>query len=189
MVNNQTGIFSVIRPCHLVSGYHLEETHQLHCSTAHVSEHSFKYSESIFMNYGKCNKVLNRNKQARRVKRALNCLLWSKDIVVNTKTRVFCIVIVSILSYGWEIWTPVSKLKKKLFSTEMDFGKRAARTSRQITVRKEVIREKMQVTNNCGKTREQHVEMLWTCSRHREKQMAYVNNDTVIGGEVDEVDH
>jgi hypothetical protein len=29
--------------------------------------------------------------------------------------------------------------------------------------------------------------MLWTCSRHGEKQMAYVNNDTVIEEEDDEI--
>jgi hypothetical protein len=61
------------------------------------------------MNYGKCNKVSNRIKQARKVTTALNNLLWSTDIVVNTKTREFCTVIESILSYSWEIWILVSK--------------------------------------------------------------------------------
>jgi len=65
------------------------------------------------MNYRKCNKGLNRIRQARKVTRALNSPLWSKDIVVNTKRSVFCTVIESILSYGWEIWTLVYKLKKK----------------------------------------------------------------------------
>ena len=90
--------------------------------------------------------MLNRIKQARKVTTALNSLLLSKDIVVNTKTTVFCTVTESILSYSWGMWTLVYKLKKKLFSTETDFGKRAARTSRQMKVRKEVIRERMQVT-------------------------------------------
>jgi hypothetical protein len=87
------------------------------------------------MNYGKCNKVLNRITLARQATRALNILLWSKYTVVNIKKRVFCTVIESTLSYGWEIWTLVYKLKKKLLSAEMDFGKTAARIPRQIKVR------------------------------------------------------
>jgi hypothetical protein len=38
------------------------------------------------------------------------------------------------------------RLKKTLLSTEMDFWRRAARTSRILKVRNEVIREKMGVT-------------------------------------------
>jgi hypothetical protein len=37
-------------------------------------------------------------------------------------------------------------LKKKLLSIEMDFWRRAARTSRILKVRNEVIRERMGVT-------------------------------------------
>ena len=113
------------------------------------------------MNYGKCSKLSNRIKHARKVTRALNSLLCSKGTVVQTKTRVLCTVIARILSYIWEIWTLVYNLKKKLFSTEMDFGKRAARTSRQIKVKDEVIREKIQVTQTIvERLREQHVEIL-----------------------------
>jgi len=63
------------------------------------------------MNYGKCNKGLNKIKRARKVTRALNSLFWSKDIVVNTKISIFCTVTESVLSYRWEIWTLVYKLK------------------------------------------------------------------------------
>jgi hypothetical protein len=38
-----------------------------------------------------------------------------------------------------------NKLKKKLFCTEMDFQKRAARTSRLLKVRNKVAREKMEL--------------------------------------------
>jgi len=48
----------------------------------------------------------------------------------------------------------------------VDFLRRAARTSRLLEVRKEVIREKLRVTNNFGKTGKQHVEMVWTCSTY-----------------------
>jgi len=51
----------------------------------------------------------------------------------------------------------------------MDFGKRAARTSRQIKVRKEVIREKKQVTQTTVERLESKVEMLWTYCEVREK--------------------
>jgi len=70
----------------------------------------------------------------------------------------------------------------------MDFGKRAARTSRQIKVRKEIITEKKQVTQTIVERLESNAEMSWTCIRHGEKQTAYANNDTVIWGESDEVD-
>ena len=38
------------------------------------------------------------------------------------------------------------QVKENLFSTEMDFWRRAARNSRLLEMRKEVIREKMRVT-------------------------------------------
>ena len=42
------------------------------------------------MNLGKCSEeVLNRTEQARKATRALNSLLWSKYISVNTKTQIF----------------------------------------------------------------------------------------------------
>jgi hypothetical protein len=40
------------------------------------------------------------------------------------------------------MWTADYRLKKKLFSTEMDFWRRAARTFRILKVRNEAIREK-----------------------------------------------
>jgi hypothetical protein len=48
----------------------------------------------------------------------------------------------NILSYGCEIWTVDYRLKKKLLSTETDFWRTAARTSRILVVRNEAIREK-----------------------------------------------
>jgi hypothetical protein len=51
-------------------------------------------------------------------------------------------VVESILSYGCEIWTVDYRLKEKLLNTESDFWRRAARTSRILKVRIEVIVEK-----------------------------------------------
>lgn len=50
-----------------------------------------------------------------------------------------------ILSWVWKIWTLEYKLKKRLFSSEMDFQRRAARTSRLLKVRNKVVRENMLV--------------------------------------------
>jgi len=52
-------------------------------------------------------------------------------------------MIEGILRYGWEIWTLDYKCKEKLVSTEVDFWRRTARTSRILKVRNEVMREKM----------------------------------------------
>jgi hypothetical protein len=99
------------------------------------------------MNPGKCNEeMLNTNEQARKATKALNSLLWSKYVSVNKKKQVFYVLIESVLSYGWEIWAPNYTLQKKLLGTEMDVWRRAARTTRLLKVRREAIREKMQVT-------------------------------------------
>jgi hypothetical protein len=75
------------------------------------SSRPFKYLVSLFTYSGKCNEeVLNKIEQARKAKRALNCLLWSK--YVYTKKLIFYAVIESILRYGWEIWTVDYKFKK-----------------------------------------------------------------------------
>jgi hypothetical protein len=49
-------------------------------------------------------------------------------ISVNTKKLTFYTVIETISNYGWEIWTPDYKLKKKLLSTEMNFWRTAVWT-------------------------------------------------------------
>jgi hypothetical protein len=72
----------------------------------------------------------------------------------------------STLNYGWEMWTLLYKLQKKLYRTEMDIWRRAARTFRLLKVRNEGIRGKNgSNTNNFGKTG-QHVEMIRIHSTH-----------------------
>jgi hypothetical protein len=51
----------------------------------------------------------------------------------------------STLNYGWEIWTLLYKLQKKLYRIAMDIWRRAARTFRLLKVRNE-LEEKMGVT-------------------------------------------
>jgi hypothetical protein len=51
-------------------------------------------------------------------------------------------VIESILNYSWETWTVNYKLKKKILNTEIDYWRRAARTSRLLQGRNKVITKK-----------------------------------------------
>jgi len=77
------------------------------------SSRPFKYLVPILTYSGKCNEeVFNKIEQARKAKRTLNSLLWSKYVSVHTKNIIFYTVIESILRYGWEIWTLDYKLKK-----------------------------------------------------------------------------
>jgi hypothetical protein len=93
-------------------------------------------------------------------------LLWGKYISLHTKKQIFCTVVESTVSYGCEIWTVDYRLKKKLLSTEIDFWRRAARTSKILKVRNGIIREKWSNTNNSGKNAKQRVKIAWTFIRH-----------------------
>jgi hypothetical protein len=106
---------------------------------------TFRYLGSIFTNSGKCNEVLHGTEQARKATSALNVLHWSKYISMNTKKRIFYTETESILNYGWEIWTLDDKLKRALLSTEIDFWRRVARTSKLLKVRNG-IRKRRRVT-------------------------------------------
>jgi hypothetical protein len=70
----------------------------------------------------------------------------------------------------------------------MDFGKRAARTFRQTKNRKEVIREKLQVTQTIVERLESNMLKCYGHVAGMENKMAYVNNDTSHRKEHDEVD-
>jgi len=86
---------------------------ELEHNIANKSSRPFKYLVPILTYSGKCNEeVFNKIEQARKAKRALNSLLWSKYFSVNTKKLIFCTVIESILRYGWEIWTLDYKLNE-----------------------------------------------------------------------------
>jgi hypothetical protein len=63
----------------------------------------------------------------------------SKYILGNTKKLIFYTVIENILSYGWEVCYTGLQVKVNLSSTEMDFWRQAARISRLLEVRKEVL--------------------------------------------------
>jgi len=56
----------------------------------------------------------------------------------------------SILSYSCEVWTVDYGLNGKLLSTDMAFWRRAARRSKILEVKSEVIREKNGSNTNCS---------------------------------------
>ena len=76
------------------------------------------------------------NEQARKAKRTLTSLLWSKYIQVNTNKLIFYTVTESNLSYGWKTWTVDHKLKKKLSNIETDFGKKRCKDLQTIKIKK-----------------------------------------------------
>jgi hypothetical protein len=84
---------------------------------------------------------MNRIEQARKATKVLNGLLWRKYISVNKK-RVLYMLIESVLSCGWKIWTPHYKLQKKLLRLKMDVWRKAARTTRLLKEGNEAIRGK-----------------------------------------------
>jgi hypothetical protein len=69
-----------------------------------------------------------------------------KKISLNSTKRIFYTGMESFLSYYCEIWTVDYRVKEKLLSTEVDFWRRAARTSKTLRVRSEGIRQKMRKT-------------------------------------------
>jgi hypothetical protein len=73
----------------------------------------FEYLGFIFTYCGKYNEeVFNKIEQARKAKRALNSLLWSKYVSVNTKNLIFCTVIEINFRWGWKILTLDYKFKQ-----------------------------------------------------------------------------
>jgi len=52
----------------------------------------------------------------------------------------------SILSHGCEIWTADCRISKKLLSKEMGSWRRAAKTSKVLQARNNVIKEKIRIT-------------------------------------------
>ena len=65
--------------------------------------------------------MLSGIERANKQTRILNSLLWSKNVSLNTKERIFSAVAEIILSYLCEIWIVYYGLYKKLLSTKMEF--------------------------------------------------------------------
>jgi hypothetical protein len=71
----------------------------------------------------------------------LNSILWSSNILGQTKTLIYKSVVVSIMLYGSETWSLSRRQQNKLLAAEMDYWRRSTRKPR----RERVIRDKMEV--------------------------------------------
>ena len=65
----------------------------------------------------------------------LNSVLWSKNIVHNTKRIIYNSLVESVILYGAETWTLDRPHANKSLATEMDYWRRAARKSRMIKLK------------------------------------------------------
>ena len=64
----------------------------------------------------------------------------------KTKTHIYHATVKSTITYAAETWCLRAKTVGKLNSTEMDFWRRSARISRKEKIRKNIIKQKMNVT-------------------------------------------
>lgn len=74
--------------------------------------------------------------------RSIKWLIWSKCILFSTKKPIFYTAVENILSYDCDTWSVKYRLEEKLLSTNIDFWRKAAWTSRLLKVGKEEITEK-----------------------------------------------
>lgn len=101
----------------------------------------FKYLGTTLDSSGNCNTdIKTKVGQAKKAIGCINGILWSRDVSINTKKKLYSAIVESILTYGCETWTLNQKRKQMLLSTEMDFWRRSSRTSRIQRVRNEEIR-------------------------------------------------
>ena len=110
---------------------------------------AFKYLGSILEKNGSSEiEIEKRVSDSRKIIGILNPLLWSRNIIEKTKKIIFNTLIESVLLYGAETWTIGCAKEKKLLSTEMDFWRRSARTSRIERKTNIEIRTRMGVKTN-----------------------------------------
>lgn len=103
----------------------------------------YKYLGSILSAEGTTKKdIEHRIQQGKKVTQALNSLLWSKNMRVVTKIKIFEAIVEPILTYGAECWQMSISDKEKIDVVEMDFLRRACRISRLDRVRNEDIRRR-----------------------------------------------
>jgi hypothetical protein len=87
--------------------------------------------------------ITNRIGQARQATQRLNSMLWSKNVKIGTKVRVYNSIVQSILIYGSETWEISKRDCQRLNAVEMDFLRRSSRISRMDRVRNLEIRERV----------------------------------------------
>ena len=102
----------------------LEETHMVRVKQC-------KYLGALFNKKGNSNEeITQRIIKGRNIIRALNLVLWDKDMKMETKKRIYESIVKPTTIYGSEVWDINRKNRKKLLSTEMDFLRRSSRISR-----------------------------------------------------------
>lgn len=104
----------------------------------------YKYLGVLITEEGNCQKeIRNRIIQTKQVTQKLNSLLWSNELRIQTKKRIYNTMVKSILTYGSETWEVTKRNKDRLLATEMDFLRRSCGVSRLQHIRNEEIRRRM----------------------------------------------
>jgi hypothetical protein len=75
----------------------------------------------------------------------LNSILCDHDVTHKTKTHTYHAIVKSTITYAAETWCLKARTVAELDSTERDFWRRLARTSRKDKIRNTVIKQKMNV--------------------------------------------
>ncbi|XP_023230557.1 uncharacterized protein LOC111630653 [Centruroides sculpturatus] len=92
--------------------------------------------------------IRDRIMKGRSMIRMLNGFLRDKQIFKTTKINIYKSLVLSVITYGAEVWVLNSTFKYKLESTEMDFLRRSVRCSKLDKVRNEDIRKNMDCQNS-----------------------------------------
>jgi hypothetical protein len=118
---------------------------------------------STFTNFGKCNEeVLNRTEQARRATRALNSLLWSKYILVNTKKNKYFIEIDSIFCQSENLHTGLQSKENVMKYINRLLEKSCKDLQTNKSKKGSHQRKNVGNTNYFGKSGKQYTEMVRT---------------------------
>jgi hypothetical protein len=78
----------------------------------------------------------------------LNSILWDRDVTPKTKTHIYHATVKSTITYVAETWCLKAKTVGKLNSTEIGFWRRSARISRKDKIRKNIIKQKINVARS-----------------------------------------
>ncbi|XP_073994543.1 uncharacterized protein [Rhodnius prolixus] len=76
---------------------------------------------------------------------ALNATLWSKEIGIQTKRKIYHSFVESVATYAAENWTLSRRAEGSLLALEMDFWRRSCGVSRLQRIPNSEIREKAKV--------------------------------------------
>jgi hypothetical protein len=105
-----------------------------------------KYLGALFTKNSNSNEEINNGvNKGRNVIRSLNSILWDKSLRKKTKKRMYEAMVWNVMIYGAEEWEVNRKNGNKLSVTEVDYLRRRCRRTRLYIIRKETIREIMEM--------------------------------------------